>query len=115
MSRLYIDLYLDEDVDVLIAKLVRARGFAAATTQDSDQIGNTDQQQLNYAAEHKKTLLTHNRVHFENLAREYLEQERSHYGIIIAGRRSPYELVRRLLIVLNSVTADEIENQVRYI
>ena len=27
MSRLFIELFLDEDVDVLVADLVRARGF----------------------------------------------------------------------------------------
>ena len=27
MSRLFIELYLDEDVDVLVAGLIRARGF----------------------------------------------------------------------------------------
>ena len=32
MSRLFIALYLDEDVDVLIAQLLRARGFVVATT-----------------------------------------------------------------------------------
>jgi kynurenine formamidase len=115
VSGLYLDLYLDEDVDVLVAKLVRARGFDAATTQESDQIGNTDQQQLNYATEHHKTLLTHNRVDFENLARDYVLNGRSHHGIIIAVRRSPYDLVGRLLTILNTVAADEIENQVRYI
>ena len=46
---------------------------------------------------------------------QYLEAGHRHYGIIIAVRRSPYEIVRRLLIVLNRVTADEMENQVRYI
>ena len=35
MNRLFIELYLDEDVDVLIADLVRARGFHATTTQQA--------------------------------------------------------------------------------
>jgi hypothetical protein len=34
---------------------------------------------------------------------------------MIAVRRKPQELARRILILLNSFTADEIENQVRYI
>jgi len=37
------------------------------------------------------------------------------YGIIIAVRRPPYEIVRRLSLILNQVTADEIQNQLRYI
>ena len=68
-----------------------------------------------YAVRENKILLTHNRVDFERLAQEYFATERSHNGIIIAVRNSPYEIIRRLLIVLNQVTADEMKNQVRYI
>jgi hypothetical protein len=32
MSRIFIELYFDEDVDVLIAQFVRARGFVVVTT-----------------------------------------------------------------------------------
>jgi predicted nuclease of predicted toxin-antitoxin system len=115
VSRLFIDLYLDEDVDVLVADMVQARGFAASTTQEAGQIGNNDAEQLAYAVSQHKTLLTHNRTHFETLAQRYLEAGQRHYGMIIAVRRSPYEIVRRLLIILNHVTADEMENQLRYI
>ena len=49
MSQLFIELYLDEDVDVLIADLVRARGFAATTTQEAGNTGKGDEEQLAYA------------------------------------------------------------------
>ena len=68
MSQLFIDLYLDEDVNVLIADLVRARGFRVTTTQAGEQIGTTDENQLAFATSQKRAILTHNRVHFENLA-----------------------------------------------
>jgi hypothetical protein len=35
VNQLFIELYLDEDVDVLVADLVRARGFRATTAQES--------------------------------------------------------------------------------
>jgi hypothetical protein len=38
-----------------------------------------------------------------------------HYGVIIAVRRSPQEIAQRLLKILNQVTSDEMQNQVRYI
>ncbi len=38
MSRLFIALYLDEDVDILIAPLLRARGCSVATTQEAGQL-----------------------------------------------------------------------------
>jgi uncharacterized protein DUF5615 len=71
MSGLFIDLYLDEDVDVLVADLVRARGFAVITTQDAGNIGTSDRQQLAAAVSLQNTLVTHNRTDFEMLAEEY--------------------------------------------
>lgn len=115
MSQLFIELYLDEDVSVLIAELLRARGFVAITTRDAQQLQNSDAAQLAYAVSQQKTLLTHNRADFEKLAQEYAAREQTHYGIILAARCPPYELVRRLMRILNQVTADEMKNQIRYI
>ena len=63
----------------------------------------------------QKTLLTHNRADFEVLAQQYFTTGQTHYGIIIAVRRLPYDIARRLFAILNQVTADEMQNQVRYI
>lgn len=115
MSRIFISIYLDEDVNVLLADLLRARGFEATTAQEARQLGKTDEQQLAYAVNQGMTLLTHNRVDFETLAQAYFEANQEHYGIIFATRRPPQEILRRLLIILNQVTADEMKNQVRYI
>jgi hypothetical protein len=70
---------------------------------------------LAHAASLGMTLLSHNRVDFERLAREYVESGRSHHGIILAGRHPPHELMRRLLLILNQATADEMKDRVRYI
>lgn len=115
MTRLFISLYLDEDVDVLLAALIRARGFEVETTQEAGQVGKTDEEQFAYATDRSKALLTHNRVDFERLASEYFENGRDHSGILIAVRRHTYELALRTLTLLNSVTADEMRNQIRYL
>jgi hypothetical protein len=115
MSRFFIELYLDEDVDVLIASMLRARGFGAVTTQEAGMIGSSDEVQLAQAVSLGSTLLTHNRLDFERLGQKYFDDGQSHCGIVIAVRRSPQEIVRRLLIILNSVTADEMKDQLRYI
>ncbi len=49
MSRVFIDIDLDEDVDVLVADLLRARGFIAVTTRDAGNLGTSDSNQLSYA------------------------------------------------------------------
>ncbi len=115
MNKLFIEVYLDEDVDVLIAELIRARGFSATTTVEAEQLHHDDDAQLAYAVAHDKTFVTHNRADFEKRAEAYFAAGHVHPGIIIAIRRSPYEIARRLLVILNNVTADEMRNQVRYI
>jgi hypothetical protein len=42
MARLFIELYLDEDVDVLVAELLRAYGFVAITARDAGQRQKSD-------------------------------------------------------------------------
>ena len=115
MKTLFIELYLDEDVDVLVADLVRARGFVAVTTRDAGYLGANDLGQLSFAASQQKTLLTHNRGHFERLATDFQAAGQRHNGIIIAVRHPPYELLRRLLRILNNVPAEEMRDQLRYI
>ncbi len=115
MTSLFIALYLDEDVDVLLADLIRARGFSALTTRDAGNLHASDTDQLAYAAQHQLTFVTHNRVDFEALAQTYFIAHQPHTGIIIAVRHPVHEVARRLLIILNHVTADEMQNQLRYI
>lgn len=115
MTTLFIELYLDEDVSVLVADLARARGFTAITTREAGQLHANDADQLAYAVSHRRTVLTHNRADFEALAQTYFTTGQTHYGIIIAVRHPPYEIVRRLLLILNQVTADEMQDQLRYI
>ena len=115
MSTFFLELYLDEDVNGLVAALLRARGFTALTTREAGQLQNSDAGQLAYAVSQRKTFLTHNRADFEALAKESLAMRKTHYGIIIAVRHPAQEIVRRLLRILNQVTADEMQDQVRYI
>lgn len=115
MNSLFICLYLDEDVNVLVADLLRARGFDVITTRDARQLHATDAEQLAYAVSQARTLVTHNRTDFEQLVQSYFDSGQMHYGVIFAVRRSPQEITKRLLVILNHVTADEIHNQVRYI
>jgi predicted nuclease of predicted toxin-antitoxin system len=115
VNRLFIELYMDEDVDVLVADLVRGRGFHATTTQQAGRTHQEDAEQLAYAVTLGAAMFTHNRADYEALAAEYFASGRAHFGIIIAVHRPPYELARRLLAILDQTTADEMENQLRYI
>jgi len=115
VNKLFIEIYLDENVHVLIAKIARSHGFKAVTTQEVGRKGTSDPKQLKYANEQGYAILTHNRVDFEKLAKDYFASGKNHCGIIIAADNSPQEIARRLITILNDFTADEMINQIIYI
>lgn len=49
MSNIFIRIYLDEDVNVLLADLLKARGFEAITTREAGQLSKTDEEQLTHS------------------------------------------------------------------
>jgi hypothetical protein len=95
--------------------MLRARGFTAMTARDSGQLGRSDEEQLTFATGAGRVLVTHNRVDFERLHRGWLEAGRSHSGIIIARRRLPAELARRLGRLLVRLSAEDFANQLLYV
>lgn len=115
MNDIFIKVYLDEDVNVLIAQLIRAKDFKSVTVNEVGRRGQSDAEQLKYAMQNGYAILTHNRIDFEELAQEYYADNKSHHGIIIAVRRPVHEVADRLLNTLNDFTADELINQIIYI
>jgi len=115
VNNLFIRLYLDEDVHVLVADLLQARRFDVVTTRDVGKPKVSDAEQLAYAVSQNRALVTHNRTDFEALVQDYFAADSMHYGVIYAVHRSPHDIAKRLLVILNHVTAEEMQNQVRYI
>lgn len=58
MSRLFTELYIDEDVSALLTKLLRSRGFVVTSAQDAGLRGRSVEEQLAHAASQRKALLT---------------------------------------------------------
>lgn len=112
----YIRLYFDEDVSIGIAENLRQRGFDALCVRDVQMLQRDDDTQLSFAISEKRAIVTHNRHDFELLHKRCLENNISHFGIIIAKRRAQdTHIVTRLLTLLDSVTADEMRSQLHYI
>lgn len=108
-----VNLYLDEDVNILIATLLRTGTINVITTLESDMLGSEDDVQLEYATGKNAAIVTHNRVHFENLFEKYVEKNKTHAGIIILIRRDVYLMARKLSKF--AITHDDISNQLWYI
>ncbi|MBI3151590.1 MAG: DUF5615 family PIN-like protein [Chloroflexi bacterium] len=115
-ASLYIHLYFDEDVSAGIVNNLRTRGFDVLSSRDADMQSKTDDEQMLYAVSLHRAIVTHNRSDFESQHLRFLENGLRHYGVIIARRRSKdSDVVVRLLALLDTVTAEEMENQLRYI
>lgn len=107
-------LYTDEDVSALVATLLKSRGLDITTVPEQGTLGKTDREQLEYAISVNRCILTHNRVDFERLHLQYVEEGRKHAGIIVVPQKNAYEVARRVGTLALSLTVNEIRNQLLY-
>lgn len=115
-----IRLLIDEDVSKgpQLAAALRRRGFDAMAVQEVGRIGFSDEEQLEYAAAEGRAFLTFNIKDFVRYAREWHEAGREQAGIIVSAHvtgRQFRELLRCTLNLLNTLTAGEIRNTVRFL
>ncbi|MDJ0724629.1 MAG: DUF5615 family PIN-like protein [Prochloraceae cyanobacterium] len=75
-------LYTDEDMSALVATLLKSRGLDVTTVPEQATLGKTDSEQLEIASCLGRCLLIHNRVDFERLHLQYLNENKQHSGII---------------------------------
>lgn len=117
-SRLFIALYTDEDVTSDLAPALRRRGYTAESALEAGNLNVSDETQLYYAAERDMVLFTYNAQDFIPLARAWYFAGREHAGILLSeqfSQRQFGELLRRILRLLNSLTADEIRNHIVFL
>ena len=107
-------LYTDEDMSALVATLLQSRGLDVTTVPEQETLGKTDREQLEVATSLGRCILTHNRVDFEQLHLQYMEEDKQHFGIIVVPQKSAYEVAQRIGILVSALTADEITNQLLY-
>jgi predicted nuclease of predicted toxin-antitoxin system len=103
-------LYLDEDVDPLLARVLTDRGFDILTTQDARRIASSDADQLAFAAKQGRTIITHNAAHFATLARMYARSGIEHHGIVISDQLPFKEFLARTLRLLDRYSAESLRN-----
>ncbi len=114
----FISLYIDEDVTTALAPALRQRGFRAQSTLEAGNIGLSDEDQLRYAAEHGMAILTSNARDFVLLAQAWFWAGKEHAGIIITKQFTYREfgaLLRQTLKLLNTLSAEEMRNQVIFL
>jgi Domain of unknown function (DUF5615) len=114
--QVFIALYFDEDVEIEIPLRLAGRGWDVSWARQAGALHRSDQEQITLAISQRRAIVTHNRHDFEQLHSDYLSTGRTHYGIVVARFRFNLgDTVNRLLVLLDSFTADEMANQLRYV
>ena len=94
---------------------LRLRHFDVVTAHEVRRWGLSDEEQLTYAATEGRALFTYNTPDYLRLRLDWLQRGKEHYGTIVSDQLPVGETVRRLLNLLNRVTADEMRSQVRWL
>ena len=109
MAGLGITLYTDEDVHALLAGELRRHGYDAESCHEAGR-GNRalpDRQQLAYATEHGRAILTFNAADYLRLDREWKAAGRQHAGILVSPKINDLgELLRRVTHHLDTISPD---------
>ena len=77
--------YLDEDIPDRVADIARRRGIDTLSTQECGRKGRSDEDQLQFAAEQERALVTRNYGDFDALTMRLLAEGRSHAGVLLVS------------------------------
>lgn len=108
-------LLLDEHIWDYLANILRKQGFDVIHGNEVDLVSTVDNQIMQYAAGEHRAVVTFNIKHFIPLAIQYFKDGKEHYGVVVSKELSQGELQRRVIKLLESVTAEELMNSVKYL
>jgi len=114
-SPVFIRLYLDEDVHKRVAYALKLRHFDVISAHELGRWGLSDEEQLSYATIEGRALFTYNTSDYLPIHQEWIRRGKEHYGLIVSNQLPIGETIRRMLNLLNRLTADEIRNQIRWL
>ena len=115
---LSIRCYLDQHVPDLFAYDLRKYGYDVVIAREVGNERATDEAHLLWASEHNRVILTSDFDDFPVLAERFYLNGRNHAGIILMEQPqfiSYGELLRRLLKLMDTLTADEMINKVEWL
>ena len=110
-----IRLFLDEDVWLGLAEALRQRDFDAVHVYEVARGSLNDREQMAFAVQQRRAILTHNKRHYIPLVAEYYWAGKEHSGILVIAQLSRGELLRRVEAFLQQRQASKIRNQVWFL
>src|SRR5436190_2105496 len=103
-----IRLYLDEDVQLLLAKVLRERAYDALSAHECGNRGKPDLEHFAFAAQQGRSLITFNARDFVPIASDAMARNQAFPGLIVSEQLSFRELLRRTCRLLDSRTPEQI-------
>jgi len=112
-----IRLYLDEDtIKGALIKALKNADLDVVTVADAGKLGDSDKEQLLWATEQERAIYSFNIGDFCRLHTEFMAQQISHTGIILAPQQySIGQQLRGLLKLVANTSAKDIENQLVFL
>lgn len=112
-------LYLDEDtIDKDLVQALRTQNIDFITISEAGLEGASDEDQLQYATVQGRVLYSFNIKHYTALSKAFLQQGRSHAGIILAEQHRRFsvgEQMRRLIAIATTLSDEEIRDQIVFL
>jgi hypothetical protein len=108
-------LHLNEHISPSLAEQLRNHGFDVTSSQEAGLLSASDEEQLEFAASEQRAVVTFNIGDFTALHYQYESEGREHWGIVFSPRQPIPVLFRRLLKLLQSVSAEQIKNQIYWL
>ena len=110
-----IKLLLDEDVHASLGQALCKRGYDAVHVQEIQRKGYSDLEQLEFAVAQGRCLVTFNVRDFVLLHNEFVVNDQEHAEILVGAQMPIGEVIRRILIVLNTISVEQIRNQLKFL
>jgi CO dehydrogenase/acetyl-CoA synthase alpha subunit len=108
-------LHLNEHLSWHLAEQLRKLGFDVTSTIELHMVEEDDETQLAFAASQQRAIVSINHQHFVPLHKQYITEGKEHWGIILSTEEAIPVLRRRLLRLLNTLSADDLKNQIRWL
>jgi hypothetical protein len=113
-----IRLYVDEDAsEHSVVRALRNHGINVITALDAGMSGATDEAHLAFAISQARTIYSLNVGHFCRLHGELLALNQNHCGIALIPKQrySIGEKVRRLMGLIDAISAEEMRNRLKFL
>ena len=110
-----IRIYLYEDVSILLSEALGHRGIDVVTTRSVENQGISDVDQLEFAKEQDRVLLTHNIRDFVVIHKRYLQDNLHHSGIIVSDQLPIGTILKRTLKLCSSLDLEMMRDRLEYL